>query len=193
MEKRVLMIAGPNGAGKTTMASSLIINSTMIYEFINADQIAYGLAPLHPESMALTASKLMIERLKKLLNSSKSFAFETTAAGTNYLKYLKEAQKKGYETNLVFLWLPSPEQAIERVASRVKQGGHNIPVETIRRRYYSGLKNLLKYYAPLSDNVLIMDNSSDEGKTVIARKFGNNSLEIKNTQIWNQIKGSANV
>ncbi len=89
------MIAGPNGAGKTTMTMELITDGTMLYEFLNADEIAKGLAPLHPESMALTASKLMIRRLKELLDSDKSFAFETTASGTNYLKHLKLAKSKG--------------------------------------------------------------------------------------------------
>src|SRR5438105_5656683 len=115
MSKKILMIAGPNGAGKTTMTLELIRGCSMLYEFINADEIARGLAPLHPESMALTASKLMIKRLKELLEASKSFAFETTASGTNYVKHLKDAKSKGYEISLTFLWLTSPAQAIERV------------------------------------------------------------------------------
>ena len=84
MSKKILMIAGPNGAGKTTMTLELIRSCSMLYEFINADEIARGLAPKHPESMALTASKLMIKRLKELLDADQSFAFETTASGTNY-------------------------------------------------------------------------------------------------------------
>jgi predicted ABC-type ATPase len=80
MLKKILMIAGPNGAGKTTMALELIAQGSVLYEFINADDIAKGLAPLHPESIALTASKLMINRLKELLDANKSFAFETTAS-----------------------------------------------------------------------------------------------------------------
>ncbi len=62
MTKKIFMIAGPNGSGKTTTALSLIPNAKLIYEFINADEIASGLAPMHPESMALAASKLMIKR-----------------------------------------------------------------------------------------------------------------------------------
>lgn len=96
MTKRIFIIAGPNGAGKTTTALSLLPDFLNLYEFINADEIAHGLAPFHPESMALTASKLMIRRLQDLFENNKSFAFETTAAGTNYVKYLKEAQAKNY-------------------------------------------------------------------------------------------------
>ena len=82
------MIAGPNGAGKTTITLELISKKPKLYEFINADEIAKGLAPLHPESVALSASKLMIKRLKELLDEGQSFTFETTASGKNYLKHL---------------------------------------------------------------------------------------------------------
>jgi len=132
MTKKIFMIAGPNGAGKTTTAMPLILNTTIVYEFVNADEIARGLAPMHPESMSLTASKLMINRIKELLEASKSLAFETTGSGTNYIKHFKEAQRNGYEVCLMFLWLPSPDLAVERVAQRVAQGGHYIPEHTIR-------------------------------------------------------------
>lgn len=186
------MIAGPNGAGKTTMALELITNHTMFYEFINADEIARGLAPLHPEKMALPASKLMLKRLKELLESNRSFAFETTASGINYVKHLKSAKSKGYEINLTFLWLTSPQQAVKRVIQRVKQGGHHIPEQTIIRRYYTGLKNLLIHYLPLADSALVMDNSSgDSLKRLIARKDMNGNLEILDKVIWERIEKAA--
>ena len=191
MTKRILIIAGPNGAGKTTMAWTLIQNSETVYEFINADEIARGLAPLHPESVALAASKLMILRLKELLASNKNFAFETTASGINYLKHLKQAQSKGYEVNLIFLWLPHPDQAVRRVAQRVKQGGHDIPEESIRRRYSAGLKNLLKHYLPLANSALILDNSKKQSDMVIAKKDVKGHLEIKNVKNWKKIERSA--
>jgi len=189
MSKRILMVAGPNGAGKTTLTQRLIVNSSMLYEFINADDIARSLAPVHPESMALTASKLMIKRLKELLDSNKSFAFETTASGTNYLRHIKSAQSKGYEINLTFLWLANPEQAVKRVAQRVKQGGHHVAEEVITRRYYLGLKNLIKYYLPLANSVLIMDNSSEESSArIIARKNRDDFLEVFDKDIWKKIE-----
>lgn len=187
------MIAGPNGAGKTTMASSLIPDLLTVYDFINADEIARGLAPLRPESMALTASKLMIQRFRDLLSQNKSFAFETTAAGTNYVKYLKEAKAKGYEVYLMFLWLRDSEQAIERVLQRVKQGGHHVPKEIVKRRYFAGLKNLFKYYPPLADSFLIVDNSLEKSRKTIARKDYNDHLEVRDKEIWDKLNGMANV
>jgi predicted ABC-type ATPase len=189
MSKKILMIAGPNGAGKTTMTLELIAEGSVLYEFINADEIAKGLAPLHPESMALTASKLMIGRLKELLENNKSFAFETTASGTNYIKHLQLAKSKKYEINLIFLWLASPEEAIRRVAQRVKQGGHYVSEEIIVRRYYAGLNNLLTHYLTLADRAHILDNSSQESiKRIIARKNINGSLDIIDRAIWEKIE-----
>lgn len=192
MSKKILMIAGPNGAGKTTMTFELMKDCEMLYEFINADEIARGLAPLHPESKALAASKLMIKRLKELLDGNKSFAFETTASGTNYREHLKMAKTHGYEIALTFLWLASPEQAIERVAERVRQGGHDIPKETIIRRYYAGVRNLLKVYLPLADSANIMDNSSEKSsKRLIARKNKNGVLDVLDEAIWEKLEETA--
>ncbi|HSX38344.1 MAG TPA: AAA family ATPase [Chlamydiales bacterium] len=197
------MIAGPNGAGKTTMTLELIRDCRMLYEFINADEIARGLAPKHPESMALTASKLMIKRLKELLEAKKNFVFETTASGTNYIKYLNAAKIEGYELSLTFLWLSAPEEAVRRVAQRVQQGGHNIPEASIIRRYYSGIKNIITKYLPLVDEALIIDSSSQEqeglvqsewvereksAKRVIARKNKHGSVQVLDRLIWRKME-----
>ena len=193
MLKKILMIAGPNGAGKTTMALELMQSSSIFYEFINADEIARGLAPRHPESVAITAGKLMIKRLNELLDAEKSFAFETTASGINYVRYLKSARAKGYEVSLTFLWLSNPDEAVKRVAQRVMQGGHHVSEETIIRRYYLGLKNLVTHYLPLVDEAWIVNNSLGESsKRLIARKNKNNPLDILDRAIWGKIEEIAN-
>lgn len=180
------MIAGPNGAGKTTTALPSL-RELKIYEFLNADEIAKGLSPLNPESVPLAASKLLIKRFRELLDHDKSFAFETTAAGKNYIKHLEEARKKGYEIHLMFLWLHSPDLAIKRVTGRVKQGGHSIPKETIRSRYFAGLKNLFQHYLKLADTILILDNSFGAQK-IIARKNIKNAIHIKDTTAWSKMQ-----
>lgn len=192
MTKRIIIIAGPNGAGKTTTALSMTSEPNVIYEYINADEIARGLAPLHPESVSLIASKLMIRRMRELLASQQNLAFETTGSGTNYVKYLKESKVLGYEIYLIFLWLSSPELAISRVAKRVEQGGHHIPAETIRRRYYLGIKNLIKYYLPISDNALLLNNSEGQSNKIIANKSINDCLHIENMVLWKEIQRIAN-
>ncbi len=191
MNKKIFVIAGPNGAGKTTAAQTLLSNSNIIFEYLNADEIAKGLAPLHPESVALQASKLMLQRLFELLDSNKSFAFETTASATNLIRHLKKAQSNHYEVHLLFLWLSSPDLAVKRVATRVAQGGHNIPEDTIRRRYVSGLRNLITHYLPLADKAHILDNSSSELNKVIAVKNKNN-LKIQDLELWEEIQKVGN-
>jgi predicted ABC-type ATPase len=191
MSKKIFMIAGPNGAGKTTTAMAFLSNS-IIDEYINADEIARGLAPCHPESVALEASKLMIKRLKELLEGDKNFAFETTGAGRNYVRHLKEAQANGYEIHLLFLWLHSADLAVERVALRVKLGGHNIPEDVIRRRYHLGLKNLVNLYLPIANSALVLDNSGPSPNQVIYRKQRIEGCKIRASNIWQKIQGIAN-
>lgn len=104
------------------------------------------------------------------------------------MRHLKEARSQGYEINLMYLWLSTPEQAIKRVAQRVVQGGHDVPAETIRRRYYVGIKNLLKLYLPLADSVVIFDNSMEESEKIVARKNVGHSLEIVDKIVWEEIQ-----
>lgn len=137
----------------------------------------------------------MMKRFRTLLESHQNFAFETTGAATTYIKYLHKAHALGYKINLLFLWLSSPEQAIQRVASRVKQGGHNIPKIDVQRRYFRGLKNLINFYLPIADTVLIIDNSYSESNSnkIIARKNLHHPLIIEDEEIWKNIERSANV
>lgn len=190
--KQIFMIAGPNGSGKTTSAQSILSQQTKIYEFINADEIARGLAPLHPESMNLTASKLMVNRLRDLLRANKSFAFETTGAGKNYLKYLHQAQIEGYEINLMYLWLSDEDLAVKRVAQRVEQGGHHVPEADVRRRYKQGLKYIMNYYLPCADNAIILDNSNIDLQKIIARKKSGEELVVEDMKTWKTIQELSN-
>lgn len=190
--KKLMMIAGPNGAGKTTTTEAILSQKEDLYEdFINADHIARGLSPMNPESVSIQAGKLMIQRFHDCVSANKNFVFETTASGLTYSTHLKNAKSQGYKINLIYLWLSSPDLAIQRVAARVKQGGHNIPEEDIRRRYFRGLKNLLHLYLPIADSALVLNNSTE--RTIIARKSLNSQLEIENIELWETMKELANV
>ena len=100
-------------------------------------------------------------------------------------------EPKGYEIHLVFLWLDSPDLAIKRVAQRVKQGGHKIPKETIKSRYFAGLKNLFVHYLKLSDTILIIDSSFDTQR-IIARSNIKDELQIKDKRAWSKMQELAN-
>jgi predicted ABC-type ATPase len=153
---KVVVLAGPNGAGKSTSAHKLLLGLLKVQEFVNADTIA---AQLPGADVALEAGRLMLARLQELATTRADFAFETTMASRSFAPWLADLQAVGYTVHLIFLWLPSPDEAVARVADRVRDGGHDVPEATIRRRYDSGLKNLLRLYIPLADTWRIFDNS----------------------------------
>ena len=159
---RVIIIAGPNGAGKTTFAREFLPNEADCPVFVNADLIAAGLAPFAPESAAIQAGRLMLQELDRHFTLRTSFAFETTLSGRGYLRLIREWQAAGYRVKLIFLELASEEEAIARVAQRVRQGGHNIPESVIRRRFVAGLNNFEHLFAPSVDAWALYDNSGSE-------------------------------
>ena len=158
-ELRVIIIAGPNGAGKTTFAREYLPNEADCPVFVNADLIAAGIAPFAPQTAAIQAGKLMLQELRRHFDARRSFAFETTLAGRGYLQLIRQWRSAGYKVKLIFLALPTVEEAIARVAYRVRQGGHDIPEQVIRRRFAAGLRNLDTLYAPAVDSWARFDNS----------------------------------
>ena len=155
----VYVIAGPNGAGKTTFATEFLPDFVHCREFVNADLIAAGLSPFAPETQALRAGRLVLTRIRELAGARQDFGFETTLAGRGYVKLIADLKRSGYRVLLFFLWLPSAEMAVARVANRVRQGGHDIPEATIRRRFEAGLRNVFRLYAPLADSWHLYDGS----------------------------------
>jgi len=158
-ELKVIVIAGPNGAGKTTFAREFLPNEAGCPVFVNADLIAAGLAPFAPETAAVQAGRVMLHELARHFAARESFAFETTLAGRGHLHHIRAWQAAGYRVKLIFLQLDSAEEAIARVAQRVRQGGHDIPEATIRRRFTAGRENFERLYAPLVDAWALYDNA----------------------------------
>ena len=157
-DKEIVVVAGPNGAGKTTFALTYLRVEARGLPFRNADMIAAGLAPLGSRQSDVRAGRLMLEEIDKLVAEGRSFAFETTLAGRRYLRRIDRWRRMGYRVMLVFLSLPSPEDAVARVQRRVEQGGHNIPEDVIRRRFDAGLKNFWGAYAARVDQWILYDN-----------------------------------
>ncbi len=187
MNKNLYVIAGCNGAGKTTASFTILPEILNCKEFVNADEIAKGLSPFQPESVSFEAGRIMLERIAVLLKESKTFGFETTLATRSYKPTLLQAKQLGYKVTLLFFWLPSDELALERVKTRVLEGGHNIAPDVIRRRYLRGLKNLFELYMDLPDSILIFDNSDDIPE-LIAEKNMNEDLTILNLRKFELMK-----
>ncbi|OYU94962.1 MAG: zeta toxin [Bacteroidetes bacterium B1(2017)] len=158
--KNLYIVAGCNGAGKTTASFNILPEILDCKEFVNADEIAKGISPFNPEGVSIEAGRIMLDRIKELLKSNQNFAFETTLASITFTNFIGKAKQQGYNVTLIFLWLENEELAISRVFNRVKEGGHNIPESTIRRRYHSGINNLFQKYWDLPDSILIYDTST---------------------------------
>lgn len=181
---RVYVIGGPNGAGKTTASMALFPHGLECPEYVNADAIAAGISPFRPESVALQAGRVMLARLRELVAAEQDFAFETTMASRTFAPFLRDCIAKGYTAHLLFVWLNSPELAIERVAHRVAAGGHHIPDDVVRRRYVRGIQNFISLYIPLANEWRCYDNSEGE-KLPIASQAQNGTITIEDQEKWN--------
>jgi predicted ABC-type ATPase len=157
--RKIVIIAGPNGAGKTTFAREFLPREADCPEFINVDLIAAGLSPFDPAKAALRAGRLLLQEVARRVRGRENFAFETTLAGRNYARLIPRWQAAGYHVKLIFLGLSSADLAVERVAARVAQGGHDVPDEVIRRRFDAGLRNLEGLYQQLVNSWVLYDNS----------------------------------
>ena len=159
--KTVFIVAGPNGAGKTSFALEYLPKEARCLTFINADLIAAGISPLRPETAAIRAGRVMLQLISEYVTRGESFAFETTLSGRTYANLIPRWQQQGCGVKLLFLQLPYPELAINRVRHRVREGGHNVPESIIRRRFHSGLRNFETIYRNLVDEWAVYDNSGE--------------------------------
>jgi predicted ABC-type ATPase len=185
----VYVIAGPNGAGKTTFSSEFLPNFVHCQDFLNADLIAAGLSPFAPETQNVRAGRLVLERLAELVSQRIDFGFETTLSGRTYLKVLRDMRSVGYHVSLFFLWLPSADMAVARVANRVARGGHHVPPIDVRRRYSAGLRNLFQLYRPVLDDWWLHDASRLPPRLIASQKRG--VLTLKNKRLYRQIEQQA--
>jgi predicted ABC-type ATPase len=191
----LFIIAGCNGAGKTTASFTVLPELLDVREFVNADEIARGLSPFQPEKVSIEAGKIMLNRIDELIAQNQDFAFETTLASRSFASLSKSAKRKGYQVCLTFFWLDSVELAIERVKQRVLEGGHNIPTDTIIRRYSAGLKNFFTLYKEIVDYWLFIDNSRTESELIAEGKDGS-QITVYNDQKWltiQKLAGNENI
>ncbi len=183
---KIYILAGPNGAGKTTFADKFLPEFAGCKEFLNADLIAAGLSPYSPDSQAIWASKLLLERMNRLVEERQTFSFETTLAGKSYRPAIRRWRELGFEVHLLFLWLPSADMACERVLSRVRQGGHTIPENVICRRFSRGVANLFRIYLPCVDNAKDYDSSQVTPQKIWERIEGVDSVIA--TNLWKTVQ-----
>ena len=183
----VYIIAGPNGSGKTTFAREFLPQYARCRNFVNADLIASGLAPFEPRTAGIKAGKLALQQIDEHSRRRVDFAFETTLSGKSYVRLLKKLKSQGYVIHLFFLWIPNTELAIARIKDRVSEGGHNVPVQDVKRRFRRSINNFFKLYEPLLDLWMLFDNSIM--KPVLIAKSQNGRREIFDNALFETIKG----
>lgn len=189
--KEVYIIAGPNGAGKTTFAKTFLPEYAKCDRFINADLIAAGLSPFSPQQVAIKSGKLVLEQIKEYRKAGVNFGFETTMSGVTYLKHIKALKEAGYKIHIFFLWLPTAQLAINRVKCRVKEGGHDVPIADIKRRFNRNVEKFFNEYRPLADEWMLFNNANKDAE-LIARKQ-NSHIESINEVLFNKILKKAGV
>jgi predicted ABC-type ATPase len=185
----VIVLAGPNGAGKTTAAPRLLRDTLGLVDFVNADTIALGLAGFDPDVAALEAGKVMFDRIRQLGIQRHSFAFETTLASRSLAPWITQLVRGGYAFRLIFLWLPTADLALQRVADRARLGGHSVPEATVRRRYDRGLRNFFDLYRPLATAWRMYDNTDVSDMRLIAEGCGTTAAVVFDHPLWEQIRG----
>ncbi|MHC4439096.1 MAG: zeta toxin family protein [Planctomycetota bacterium] len=186
--RNVYIIAGPNGAGKTTFAIKFLPEYAKCHNFINADLIAHGLSPFSPGAAAIRAGKLVLEQIHEFAKKRVDFAFETTLSGKLYVNLFKSLKKKGYKIHIFFLWVPNSDLVVSRIKSRVAQGGHDVPVRDVLRRFNRSISNFFKLYQPLADSWMLFDNA---GLTpILIAESKNGKMKIVDVNSYNSINES---
>jgi predicted ABC-type ATPase len=157
---RIYVLAGVNGGGKSSVGGAAIRASGA--DYYNPDEVARELIATKPglTSAEANAAAWRIGRalLEHAIQEHLDFAFETTLGGNTISRLLGEAAKSGFEVFVWYVGLESPELHIERVAARVRRGGHPIPEETIRQRYERSRLNLIQLLPSLTA-LRVYDNS----------------------------------
>lgn len=180
----VVVIGGPNGAGKTTAAPRLLRGALRVDEFVNADTLAQGLSAFRPEDAAIQAGRILLERLGQLAGRRLSFAFEATLASRGLGRRLERLRGLGYHVHVVYLWLPSVDLALARVAARVRAGGHDVPRGAIVRRFDRGRRNFFVRYRPIANSWRLYDASPAEGPRIIAAGGSAGPVRIADDALW---------
>jgi len=188
LPSQFIIIGGGNGSGKSTSAVLVLPG---VIPYINADEIAKGLPEVEGENKDARASRILINAMSEHEVRREDFATETTLASRSLAPRIRRLQEAGYEFQLLFFWLASPELNIQRVAERVQRGGHHIPEDVIRRRYVAGLKNFFNLYKPLANDWRTYNNS-ESGKTLLVaeQRLGQPEV-VHRLETWQQMKGTA--
>ncbi|NOU99449.1 zeta toxin family protein [Paenibacillus planticolens] len=176
------IFAGNNGSGKSTIRN-LIVDRLGISVNIDPDALARGIDSIHPESRKISAGKEAIKLAKECIRNRRDFSVETTLAGGNAIRLMRDAKANGFEVTMFYVGLGDYHLNLERVAVRVKNGGHHIPSEDIIRRHQTSIQNLLAHL-DLIDHLIVIDNSLSEGRIILGADDGSITHRLDSIPSW---------
>jgi predicted ABC-type ATPase len=182
----VVVLGGPNGAGKSTAAPRLLRGALRVDEFVNADTLAQGLSAFRPQDAAIEAGRIMLARLDYLEAEGRRFAFESTLSSHTLARRLTRLKQRAYRVHVVYLWLPTVDLALARVAERVRAGGHDVPADAVRRRFERGRRNFFTLYRPLADTWRLYDGSSIGGPRLAAAGGHGKPTRLPDPETWRE-------
>lgn len=159
---RLIVVAGPNGAGKTSITEQLLRHEWMGgCEYVNPDLIARDtFGDWNAPDAVLKAAQLAAERREHCLAQRRSLAFETVLSMPDKIDFIRRAKQAGFFVRLFFVGTDDPSINAKRVALRVMEGGHDVPISKIIARYTRSLANCT-LAAALADRAYLYDNSVD--------------------------------
>lgn len=178
------LIAGPNGIGKTTFARARLEAISGSINFVNMDEIARGLSPLRPSAAERDAAKVALGRARRFIATRTTFAMETTLSGNAHLRLVRAANAAGMSTALMFFAAADPKICFARIARRVAEGGHDVPHETVLRRFGRGAANF-PIYAREVGLWRLYDASGP--KPVLAAEGSDSRVALKNAEVLTRL------
>jgi predicted ABC-type ATPase len=180
----LLVIAGPDGAGKSSFAPSLLLRYPADLPYLDIDQIAAARGRGDAPGARMGAGREMVARIRALSQRRASFALETTLSEFSIRQRLTDLVAQGYRLHLHFLWLPDPDMAVERVAGRVRLGGHNVAGSLIRCQYEGGLRNFESGVRMLTERWFAYDAFSMPRPRLVAQGGPGDDVSIDDLALW---------
>jgi predicted ABC-type ATPase len=183
----LILLAGPNGAGKSTLAPWLLKQGLGLLHYVNADEIAKGLAGFDPQVAAIGAGRVMLERLDELASRRVDFAVETTLSGKSLAGWItRQQEQRDYQCHIAYLWPRTPDVALERVRARVASGGHHVPESIVRRRYWRSIRNFVGLYRGLAETWTVFDNKDMGAPLLLASGVRLATTSVSRPDLWVQ-------
>jgi predicted ABC-type ATPase len=168
------MIAGPNGSGKTTLYQNLSKQGVDFGTYLNADDIA-----LNERATAGVAQERVRQARDAAMRAGDDYCWETVMSHHSHVHHLNEARALGYQVRLFYVALEDPEINSRRVLERVSSGGHDVPADRIKKRYYRSINNLSAAIS-VCDFGRIFDNSSKDAPFQLIASIDDRVLECNN-------------